>query len=197
MNKFEQFNQPSPALPPTTGRQTTKTFTQILSERAELVSKLQDIDNETRRQNNDAEDIHHPRVPRYNFQEYPKMMYHADGKTTHVINDAREEQLAVQHGYSTAPHQPDWSNVPSAGVLAEEQLETDDPQMLRAIESLVARGYSRTSAREIAVVEGVEAVLSANEEELAIEPEVAGEEGTVVSADQPEVKPRNKAKRAA
>src|SRR5258708_2030738 len=79
-NQFGQF-EPRSAPLPAPGRERVKTFTEVLSERAQLENRMKDIDADLRKQNMDAEDIHHPRVPRYNYQEYPKMLYHSDGKT--------------------------------------------------------------------------------------------------------------------
>jgi hypothetical protein len=135
-----------------------KTFTEVLSERAKLVSQLQDIDNETRRQNIDAEDIHHPRTPRYVHQEYPKMLYHADGKTTAVANGIHEEQSLCARGFSDRAHQPEWATsiAPIDHTVHPQHME---PQFVEAVAQLMQRGYSQATAREIVTIEGASAIL--------------------------------------
>jgi hypothetical protein len=156
-NQYSQYEVRSEPLRP----ERKKTFTEVLSERAKLVSQLQDIDNETRRQNIDAEDIHHPRTPRYVHQEYPKMLYHADGKTTAVANGIYEEQSLCARGFSDRAHQPEWAQ-PTAGTFGQASrfdAPPMEPQFVEAVAQLMQRGYSQATAREIVTIEGASAVL--------------------------------------
>jgi hypothetical protein len=158
-NQYSQYEVRSEPLRP----ERAKTFTEVLSERAKLVSQLQDIDNETRRQNIDAEDIHHPRTPRYVHQEYPKMLYHADGKTTVVANGIHEEQSLCARGFSDRAHQPEWAT-PGVGQMSRFEEPPMEPQFVEAVAQLMQRGYSQATAREIVTIEGASAILGVTNE---------------------------------
>jgi hypothetical protein len=159
-NNFNQF-EPRSAPLPQPGRERPKTFTEVLSERAQLENRMKDIDADLRKQNMDAEDIHHPRVPRYNFQEYPKMLYHSDGKTTTMVNGAHEEVAMRAKGFSDQAHQPEWAQ-PEAINVAQTPV---DPRFNEAVGQLVQRGYSVKSATEIVTVEGIDSILATSEPE--------------------------------
>lgn len=191
-NQFNQFEQRSAPLPQP-GRERPKTFTEILSERAQLEGRMKDIDAEMRKQNQDAEDIHHPRVPRYNFQEYPKMLYHSDGKTTLVVHGAHEELAAQAKEYSDQPHQPEWAAQGEANPALRQAAV--DPRFQEAVSQLVSRGYSIKSATEIVTVEGVESILAVNEPgpEQQPEPSMNAQQQVTVPADEdswPDEKPK-------
>lgn len=75
-------------------------------------------------------DINRPPREPYKHQDYPKAVYHADGRVLNV-NDAKEEKAALRKGFELKPHPArDYSQTrngraPVAAEPVEEVLEDD------------------------------------------------------------------------
>lgn len=91
-------------------------------------------------------DLNNPKVPRYQFREYPKMMYHATHKAIAVASIA-EEQKWAKAGYQLTPvAKQEPVEVPSDEEETEEIPVVEAPEG----EPRQKRAYRRRTPKEAA-----------------------------------------------
>lgn len=102
-------------------------------------------------------DLSKPKVARYRFAEFPKMVYHHDSGHSLKVKDAAQESAAAKRGYQTKPSNlHDYSKINGQGIAplktvmpaVEEQMTAEQLLELDAQEMEAAADYSDSEPTE-------------------------------------------------